>query len=228
MNFCKTPNTEVKLLSERCQAIKELAGYRKLQRGDTVPSPNQLARMAHADLESDLDARFKGLRSGFGFKRRNLTVDGPIDGAGTISTPAFRYHINVELDSSDTSRVIWRRVISDVVDAESVFSRSFLDVFTDEFRVLEIQLQDALNVEEIIDRVEEAGNDRIQIDYDRHASWCEIKTAAVDLAVRVQQGTIRVISSKSITPRNLVARYYEIQKQFIEDAACDSTEPNDN
>lgn len=227
MNFCTTPNTEVKLLSERCQAIKELAGYRKLQRGDAVPSPNQLARIACADLESDLDARFNGLRSGFGFKRRDLTVDGPIDGAGTISTPAFRYHINVEVDSSDTSRVIWRRVISDVVDAESVFSRSFQDVFMDEFRVLEIQLQDALNVEEIIDRVEEAGNDQIQIDYDRHASWCEIKTAAVDLTVRVQQETIRVISSKSITPRNLVAQYYEIQKQFIQDAACDSAETND-
>ena len=226
MNFCNTPKTEVKLLSETCQPIRELAGYRKRSWGDAIPNPNQLARLASVELESDIDTRFRALRARFGLKRRDLTVDGPVDGAGTISTPAFRYHVNVELDPDDSSQVVWRRAIADVVDAESVFSTSFQGVFNDEFRVLEIQLQGTLDVEEIIDRVEEAREDRIRVDYDRHANWCEITTEVVDLVVHVQKRMIRVISTKGITPRNLVTQYYEIQKQFIPDAAGHSLEVN--
>ncbi len=226
MNFCNPPKTEVKLLSETYQPIRELAGYRKQSWGDTVPSSNQLARLVSVELESDLDARFRALRSSFGLKRRDLTVDGPVDGAGTISTPAFRYHVNVELDPDDSSRVVWRRTITDVVDAESVFGTSFQAVFHHEFRVLEIQLQGTLEVEEIIDRVEESTEDQIRVDYDRHANWCEITTEVVDLVVRVQTSMIRVISTKGITPRNLVTQYYEIQKQFIPDVVGHSLEVN--
>ncbi len=225
MDFCNSSNRETRLLSERQQAIRELAGYSKRSWGNNAPTSDQLARMAMAEMEADLDARFNGLRSRFGFKRRDLTVDGPIDGAGTIATPVFRYHINVELDATDSSQIVWRRTISDVMEAESVFSRPFLDVFGDEFRILEIQLENGLDVEQIIDRVEESDNDSMQIDYDRNATWCEIKISPVDLAVRVHADRIRVISSKGITPQVLVAEYYEIQRQFIHEADWDVPDP---
>ena len=224
MNFSKTPKTESKLLSETYQPLKELAGYQKRSWADTAPSPSQLARLVSRELESDLDARFRALRSSFGLKRRDLKVDGPVDGAGTISTPAFSYHVNVELDPDNSSQIVWRRVISDVVDAEAVFSLAFQGVFNDEFRVLEIQLQGTLDVEEIIDRVEESSETQIRVDYDRHANWCEIRTEVTDLVVRVEEKMIRVISTKGITPGNLVARYYEIQKQFIPEGVGHSLE----
>ena len=59
------------------------------------------------------------------------------------------------------------------------------------------------------------------LDYDRNATWCEIKISPVDLAVRVHADRIRVISSKGITPQGLVAEYYEIQRQFIYEADWD-------
>ena len=120
----------------------------------------------------------------------------------------------------------WRRTISDVMEAESVFSRPFLDVFGDEFRILEIQLENGLDVEQIIDRVEESENDSMKIDYDRNATWCEIKISPIDLAVRVHADRIRVISSKGITPQGLVAEYYEIQRQFIYEADWDVPDPS--
>ena len=220
MNFNITPNTEVKLLSEKSQLVKELTGFSKKQ-SQSMTSSRQVELVTLLDIEADLDARFNALRNEFGFKRRELSVAGPVECAGTISTPAFRYHITVDLDENDSNRVVWRRMISDVVDAPAVFGSEFQTVFGDEFRVLEIQLESALEIETIIDRVEEASDERIQIDYDRNATWCEIKTLAVACVVRIEDETIRVISSKGIAPRDLVSQFYEVQKQFGVDASLD-------
>ena len=227
MNFSITPNTEVKLLSEKSQLVKELVGFSKKQTFNATSS-RQLELITRLDIESDLDARFNALRTEFGFKRRELSVAGPIDCAGTISTPAFRYHITVEIDESDSSRVIWRRMISDVVDAPSVFSNQFQRVFNDEFKVLEIKLESPLEVETIIDRLEEGECETIQIDYDRNATWCEIKISAVACVVRIEDEAIRVISSKSIAPRDLVSQFYEVQKQFGGDATLHPGEIGDD
>ena len=46
--------------------------------------------------------------------------------------------------------------------------------------------------------------------------------------VRIEDEAIRVISSKSIAPRDLVSQFYEVQKQFGGDATLHPGEIGDD
>lgn len=120
--------SNVCLLQETTQPFKQLNGFQKHYRVPHTGSSSDiqfLARIATADLDAELQETFAKLRSGFGFKRKELTVSGPDEGGGMILTPYFTYELNVSLLDEDPSQVVWRSAVANILEPEQIFTDSF-------------------------------------------------------------------------------------------------------
>ena len=168
---------QIRLVDEVTGEIKRLSGFKKGYRVPDKVSDRDHALVAEAafgEMNEDLETAFTGLRSAFKFKRKEISVAGPEAGFGAITTPVFSYEISVSQLEDRPSHYCIRRVISDIRDPERSLGSEFETVFSDRFRALEITAESEFDVEAIIDRVEDAESETITVDYDKHATWCEI------------------------------------------------------
>lgn len=215
--------SEVRLLHETIQSFKNLNGFQKHHRvpqNDSVSDRQFLAELTAADLDADLQKTFSNLRSGFGFKRKELTVTGPVDGSGVIETPFFTYEINVLLCEDDVSQVAWRSAISQIRVPDHIFSDSFQKTFGNRFSIMEVSTSEPLNIEAIIDHVEEAELDSVSVNYDKDATWCEIRVAEAQASVNVRDTSIRINSLVDGSPRQLLETFLDFQQQFLASLDC--------
>ncbi|QEG20657.1 hypothetical protein [Mariniblastus fucicola] len=210
--------SEIRLLSERKISLKTLSGYRKHFRvpakGDTV-SEKFLADLAEADLNEDLDNMFSSLRSGFGFKRKQLTATEPIGNFGEVATPGFTYEVSVSTIEDEPANVLWRRAISRIADADVVTCPEFEKTFGKQFNILELVLEKPIDVEDVIDEVEDCDDPDVKVDYEKDASWCRIEFRGRKEAIYVDAERIRVSSSGEISPADLIETFLSAHAQFF-------------
>lgn len=208
----------VKLVDEHSDLIKSLRGFQKHHRLPTSNSPRDLRylyELAEPELDQDLQTVFAALRKSYGLKRKEISVDGPFEGGGVISTPFFKYEIQVSFEPTNLSRIVWRRSIGDITEPSRVFSGPFESVFGQRFTVLEITTHAALDLESIVDHIEDAESDSVSVDYDKDLTWCEIQIVDSIISVIIEPDSIRVTSRREIPPVDLLESFIEIQQQFI-------------
>lgn len=201
------------------QQIKSLAGFEKHHRipeGDIESRLRFLGRIASDNVGRDLDEVFGKLKSVFGFKRRELAVDGPVDGSGSIATPAFDYRIGLQLDPTSDDHVLWQRSISGIRQPDTVFCNEFRKAFGDSLGFLQIALSTPLDIKSIIDRVEDSPGGECSIDYDRDATWCEIKVIDSPTTMRIDEDQISVKGAMPLSPAELFEHYWRMQQKFLE------------
>ena len=214
---------EVRLLHETIQPFKDLNGFQKHHRvpqTESIGNRQFLAEITAPDLDADLQQTYSSLRSGFGLKRKELTVTGPVDGAGVIVTPFFAYEINAFLCEEDVSRVAWRSAISQIRVPDHIFSDSFQNTFGNRFSILEVTTAAPLNIETIIDHVEDAELDSVSVNFDKDATWCEIRVANTQASVHVKDHSIRINSLVDGSPRKLLETFLDFQQQFLASLDC--------
>jgi len=207
------------LFSGRTKVLaKSLSGFEKRFR---IPEEDDqrlllFGKMAAGDVEKDLDTVFDKLKSVFGFKRRQLQVEGPVDGSGSIATPGFQYRIDLMLDPDAEKNVVWQRSVGRITEPDLVFSDEFHKAFGESLGFLQVDLCSPLDIESIIDHVEDAPGDQFQIDYDREATWCEIKTTDSVAVMRIDRDLISVKAPTALSPSDLFECYRQLQDQFLE------------
>ena len=212
--------SDIRLLSEKRVPLKSLTGFKKHHRlpdkGSTVSDPF-LADLAKLDLDADLDKTFSALRKKFGLKRKEMETSGPGDGVGAITTPGFTYEVSVQTMEDEPQSVLWRRAISAIKEADAVTSEPFDVVFGADFDMLEILLNEAIDVESVIDRVEDADSDNIKIDYEKDVTWCKIRFSDQKTIVEVNENSIRVRSEVETTPHELIESFFAAHQEFLMD-----------
>ena len=214
---------EVRLLDERIQPYKLLKGYEKHHRVPQACTDNDfrfLAKLVEPEIDDDLQDTFGELRSRFGFKRKEIEVIGPSDGAGVINTPFFSYEIQVCQNEEDPSKVIWRRSVFAISDPEQIFNESFEKIFQNKFTILEASTSSELDLESIVDHVEDAELDSVRIDYDKDITWCEIQVVGSIVSVKIRPNSIRVTSKNEIAPHELLEAFLDIQRRFVSTLNC--------
>lgn len=213
--------SDIRLLSEKRKPIKSLSGFKKYHRlpgkGDTM-SESMLADLAQLDLDEDLDKTFSALRKKFGLKRKELETSGPTDGVGAITTPAFTYEVSVEAMEGESQHIIWRRAISAIKTADAVTSEPFDVVFGTDFNKLEILVNEAIDVESVIDRVEDADHDNVKVDYEKDVTWCKISFTDQNTMIEVTEEAIRVSSQVETSPNELIESFFFAHQQFLAEA----------
>lgn len=209
----------ISFVSRQGLDVKALSGFQKHHRvptGDDDARLRYIAGIAHDDIDANLSKTFSKLKSAFGFKRREISVEGPVDGSGSIVTPYFSYHIDLLLDEDSESRIVWRRSIKSIKNHEQVFSSEFHSVFGESFDFLEWDLPESLNLEAIIDHVEDAEAKDVGIDYDKDVTWCEISMPALLTVMRIDSDSMTVTRKSASRPEELLQSFWELQKRFLE------------
>lgn len=212
--------SEIRLLHERKIPVKELSGFRKHHRVPTkeAASDSWLASLAQEDLNADLEETFANLRSGFGFKRKQLTATDPTENVGEVATPGFTYEVSISSIEDEPKMALWRRAISRISDADSVTSPEFEETFGCQFNILELALQQPVDVEDVIDEVEDCEDPNVSVDYEKDATWCRIRFRGRSESIHVEAERIRVQSSSDIQPSELIEVFLSAHAQFFQEA----------
>ncbi|MGL6077007.1 MAG: hypothetical protein ACRC8S_22860 [Fimbriiglobus sp.] len=148
----------VSFRTENLTRVKDLTNFRKgFQLPDSAsPSSRKfMAKIASADVKTDLDEIHDAIREAFGYKRKDIDVTCGTDGIGQIRTPDFEYTITAALDSGDPTRIKWTRELSRLADIGFVRSTGFETVFGKSFDQFLFSFSQALDLEKLIDRLED-------------------------------------------------------------------------
>jgi hypothetical protein len=138
--------------------IKDLSQFRKGFQIPDSPSPSSrkfIAKLASADVKSDIDMTYEAIREAFGYKRKDLDATTGTDGIGQIRTPDFEYTVTAALDTEDPSRVKWTRELSRLSDIGFVRTSGFETVFGKAFDQFLFSFAQPIDLEKLIDRLED-------------------------------------------------------------------------
>jgi hypothetical protein len=213
-------STTVAFLREQLQPLKSLSSFRK--ETHRIPDPASptseafVAKLAATDLGSDLEDRYAALKTAFGFKRVDLNVCGPEQGAGTIVTPYFTYHIQVCQSPQNPAEALWHRRVTDIHQPSQTLSDPFAEVFHKTFDTLEFTPSEPIDIETLIDRIEDLEDSRIHLDYDRNATHCTLGMDGVKGEIQVSRDTVKFYRRAVADPRHLVQSLVKIQKALVD------------
>ena len=217
MSNAATP--EILLIAQQRIALKDLKGISKTastpKKG--VPlSQKYLNDLAFEHLDENLQTTFAKLRSNFSFKRKELTADGPVDGIGVITTPAFVYEVTAVAIQEDNRKVWVRRCIGQISEADAITGSEFAKVFGTDFNQLQVATETDLDLEDIIDRVEDAESAEVEIDYDKDITWCKIGVTGTRTKITIQPNEVLVTGPPDVSPEELIDSFFELQNMFMD------------
>ncbi len=213
----KTP--DISFVAEQQIPVKELKGISKAAGSTASKGPvsqKYLNDLAQAELDADLDATFAKLKSSFKFKRKEISADGPVDGMGVITTPHFFYEVTVAPMEESHRNVIIRRSVRNIASAEVITGPEFFEAFGTRFNKLEVACEKPLDLETIIDQIEDADSDDIDLDYDKDITYCTIGMDSMRTTISVRPNLIHVKGPLDATPADLVHSFFEMQSCFMD------------
>jgi|GEM_PF-311242 len=193
---------------ESC-SIKALTGWKKHYK---VPSETSdytdrwVKDVASNDVDRELEFYFQKMVKHL-YKRSELEVSDPDQGAGSIITPGFDFHVSVCLDPEDSSEVIFQRTVTDIRDAQVLLSSEFDEVFHEVFSEIEYQSGKRINIKQLVFQLEEANLDNVTVDAPRDCSQCTIHVDGLDHDILVHRSSLTIKFQKPITSKGLIEAF---------------------
>jgi hypothetical protein len=208
----------VQLIDRTSVPVNQLSGFQKHHRAPVSKTDFDqrfIVDLSATEMDDDLQSTFSALRKAYGLKRKEIQVDGPSDGGGTILTPFFRYLIQIEQNTERPNHVTWTRSIVEISEPARVFAGPFEQVFGNRFSELEVGTHDELDLEAIVDHIEDAELDLVELDYDKDLTWCEINMLDLLATIRLENRTIQVTKRVESSPQELLETFLDVQQRFM-------------
>src|SRR5262249_8505619 len=130
------------LWSETRSRVKELAGFQKTHSVPDRVRPATVrftAAVARDDIRADLDAVSAAVREHLGYRRKDVTLTPPTEGAGALRTPEFDYLVSVALAEDDPATVVWRREVTYLAAPDVLRKPAFRAAFGSGFQALSFE-----------------------------------------------------------------------------------------
>ena len=111
----------VALWSETRARVKDLAGFQKTHHVPDRVRPATVrfaAAAARDDLQADLESVYAAVREHLGYRRKDVTLTPPTEGAGALRTPEFDYLVSVSLAEDDPTAAVFRREVTHLRSAD--------------------------------------------------------------------------------------------------------------
>lgn len=204
------------LIKKQRRPIRALPGFKKNHRvPDRVDDRAEkfIATLTEEEVKADLNLVFQRLRKEFSLRRAEMKVSQE-HGTGSIDTPYFQYSVVVCLNPERPSEVIWQRQVTDIRDRIQVLSAPFERVFVNVFDTVEYFPEMAINVDDLIDRIEELEDDRIALNYDMDATDCTLEIEGVVGMVEITASTISLTQSSDVSPKDLLQSFLDMQEMM--------------
>lgn len=163
------------------------------------------------ELEEDVERRFTAVRKLFGYRRRDLNV-AYAPGSGTLSSAQFEYRVALDVEADE---IAWHREVIPAEGGWTLLAESkFQEAFGDLFEAVVCEFASPLNIPEIIDRLEDADDEGLSLDYDSRCEWLEVSPKGGSGKIRVEGNRVVLLGGAGSTPLALT-RLFEQLKQFF-------------
>jgi hypothetical protein len=199
-------------------AVKALDGFKKGHH--TVPDTANavtnafLAKICAPEMESRAEALFQSVRTGLGYKRRDLSLEvGPA--AATLSARDFTFEIAFALEQDDPARYAVTQTLLQLRSGELAQTDEFAAIFAGMFSEISFTLKKGAEVEEVIDAIEALDSAHgLEVDYPADCSECRIHAKGITAEIRVTGATLDMVFPGSGSPRELISEFERVRDAF--------------
>jgi hypothetical protein len=198
--------------------VKTLAGFQKghhnLPTAVTPATEAFLARLCSAELTTQAEAIFQQVRSGLGYKRRelDLNVTSP---AAVLTAKDFVFEIAYALEAAEPSRYLVVQTLRELRQIEITRRPEFDAVFAGLFTELSFALRQGVRVEAVIDLVEaldaEGG---MAVTFPSDCRECTLTIPGVEAEVRCTGATFDLVFPQGGSPAELIAGFAAVRSAF--------------
>jgi hypothetical protein len=212
----------VRFVSEQVVPVKSLGGFRKSVHAApadvTASSREWVARLAEPDLAKELEETVARLREHLRYKRRDVRADGPAEGAASILTPDFSYHLTAHQHDAQPDRAVIRRTLSEITSPQVLGRTELANAFPTAFGSLIQPFEQPADVATLVDALEEVEPPAItKLDYPTDLACCTIKLASFDGVVRIDREALTVTGPGPMSPAELAAQF-ALAKKILKEA----------
>jgi len=141
------------------------------------------------------------------YRRKDLTVE-----SGRIIAPDFEYATYYELDDEDLETVVQVTELNNILP-RVIETTEFNKVFANDFDEVVFELQASVNVEKLIDNLEEAELEDVDIDFPSDGSRCVLEFG--DIAITITEHQIAVSDGSSKSPKELMSLFFDVQRKLV-------------
>lgn len=206
------------LVNRRSRPIRGLAGFKKNHRIPDKADPRAekfIADIAHQEIKEELSKIFQRLRKEYGLRRADMQVSHELD-TGAIDTPYFQFSIVVNVDPDRPADVVWQRQVTDIRDRIQVLADPFERVFSNAFDTVEYYPPVAIEIDDVIDRVEDLEDDRVTLEYDMDATHCTIEIEGSVGTLLFSPQSVLFTSRDQISTKELLESFLKMQEMMIQ------------
>ncbi len=198
--------------------VKLLPGFDKLRH--TLPdavnnaTTGFLAKLCLKELEADAESLFQRARTGFGYKRReiSLSITSP---TAELTTIDFVLEFAFALDEATPSDWVLTRTLHPKCSADFLGRPECDALFAATFSSLVFTLEKGANVEAVIDAIEAASADRgLGVAYPSDCEHCDITAEDVDAAIHFTGATLEMVFPRNGSPRELLEGFLALRHRF--------------
>ena len=188
-------------------AVKNLSGFEK-SRGHTPPkfysdkTQSWVADLAESDIKKEMESYHTSIQAKRLYKRKELIYDEPTEGSAAIRTPDFEFTITYSQKADNPAEY---RVIRELtrLDKPSLLAEDwFNNLFRRDFDEAVLEFTDSIDVADLIDKIEDAGN--IDVDYDANSTYCTITLGGFDGEITITSDSLTYRFNNAETPGEMV------------------------
>ncbi|MEM7810471.1 MAG: hypothetical protein AAF532_03195 [Planctomycetota bacterium] len=195
---------------------RPLRSYRQISKADRVPAAVTASSTRFVQgrigpaVADDLEALAGRIRKALAVRRGELTVQPPVDGAGSVICPDFEYRVEVGPDPDAPADVLTRERVDRFETPAAIQEGRYDTLFPDGFEAVVSPPRGALSVAAVIDRLESAGGEVRRIDYPSDASRVRLELAGTVWSVEVSPEAVRLEAASRRSPSELLAKFHTL------------------
>jgi len=199
-------------------AVRTLDGFKKGHH--TVPDAANavtnafLGKICAPELEAQAEALFKSVRTGLGYKRRDVSLElGPA--TAVLVARDFTVEIGYALEPTDPARYAITQTLLHLKSGDLAQTDEFAAIFAGMFSEILFTLKKGAPVEAVVDAIEALdGKHGLAVDYPADCSECTITVKGVTAEVRFTGATLDMVFPGAESPRELIAEFERVRGAF--------------
>ncbi|MDA7951611.1 MAG: hypothetical protein MPJ24_09000 [Pirellulaceae bacterium] len=209
---------QLRLYSLEASSLKDLSGFNKNPKGFFGKgglTETMLYQLGEKELSDELETIFQQLKTAFNFRRKELLREGPIEGGGTLTTPYFQYHINLQKIEDYPDMVGVLRQVEGLANLDLLTQKPFINVFQGKLNTLELRTSRTIQVESWIDHLEEKESLVGQLFYPSDCRFVQLtlEKGALEITFLPEKIELKIGASGSLA--SLPAAYSQIKETLI-------------
>jgi len=198
--------------------VKNLGGFRKQHHTlpDAVNAATTafFAKLCAGELAEEGEAMFQRVRTAFGYKRAELSLDVATPHA-VLTAKDFVFEIDYALSESEPTEFVVARTLHSLASPD-VLERPALDeIFAAAFSAIVFGLGKGVRVDAVIDAIEELpAGAPLQVNYPSNCAHCVLSVDGVAAEVMCDGSTLEMRFPRNGSPRELAREFLAVRAAF--------------